>query len=673
MAMTSGVAGVEAAVPGPGSAAGVGPGAQAPPEKKLDPAAVGAAAHGVGPAEICDLVMKGGITSGVIYPRVVSELAARYRFQNIGGTSAGAIAAAATAAAEYGRRTGKADAFRPLRELPQWLGTNGRLLKMFRPDRSTEPIFAALMSAMNASGGGWTKLGVAARSVCGSFPGVCVLSAIPGLLVIALVIAERGSWPHLFVGVIGGLALLFLLAVLGPAIALFRRLGAAVPANFYGLTTGCDPAGGTEAPLTNWLDHFINDLAGKSPARPLIFGDLWTVGQASANVEAARDDRSLRSIDLEVVTSCLTHGKPYRFPFDTKIFYFDPVAWRKLFPAHIVDWMVAHERPLDKSDPPEGVAGKGLAHALCLLPRPEEMPVVVAARISLSFPLLISAVPLFAVDYTREYNKSNSTTRPKGAPREAEVCWFSDGGISSNFPIHFFDAPFPRWPTFAIDLGDFPYDHTPPSPADIAQYEQYAVWMPKGNNEGWQDTYVRFDASSDSFLKLMGFLDAIRNTMQNWHDSMLSKLPGYRQRIVHIRAAPWEGGYNLNMSQDTINRLGDRGQRAGVELAALDGAWWDEHRWTRYRSAMAVLEDYLRSMPAGYNDPHAATPLSALIARAQGAPPSAYPWLYPGQATFGAQATADLIALSSGWSASGQTFGEHAPRPYPELGIGPRV
>ena len=40
----------------------------------------------------CDLVMKGGITSGVIYPRLVYQLSKQYRFRSIGGTSAGAIA-----------------------------------------------------------------------------------------------------------------------------------------------------------------------------------------------------------------------------------------------------------------------------------------------------------------------------------------------------------------------------------------------------------------------------------------------------------------------------------------------------------------------------------------------------------------------------------------------------
>jgi predicted acylesterase/phospholipase RssA len=50
--------------------------------------------------EYCDLVMKGGITSGVVYPLAVVELARKYHFKNIGGTSAGAIAAAATAAGD---------------------------------------------------------------------------------------------------------------------------------------------------------------------------------------------------------------------------------------------------------------------------------------------------------------------------------------------------------------------------------------------------------------------------------------------------------------------------------------------------------------------------------------------------------------------------------------------
>jgi hypothetical protein len=41
----------------------------------------------------CDIVMKGGVTSGVLYPSVVWEISRLFSFKNVGGTSAGAIAA----------------------------------------------------------------------------------------------------------------------------------------------------------------------------------------------------------------------------------------------------------------------------------------------------------------------------------------------------------------------------------------------------------------------------------------------------------------------------------------------------------------------------------------------------------------------------------------------------
>jgi len=59
----------------------------------------------------CDIIMKGGVTSGVVYPAAVVALSATYRFRNIGGTSAGAIASAVTAAAEFARQTGSGAGF----------------------------------------------------------------------------------------------------------------------------------------------------------------------------------------------------------------------------------------------------------------------------------------------------------------------------------------------------------------------------------------------------------------------------------------------------------------------------------------------------------------------------------------------------------------------------------
>ena len=60
----------------------------------------------------CDLVMRAGITSGIVYPRAIAKLAETYNFRSIGGTSAGAIAAAVTAAAQLGLRKGRIS-FRP--------------------------------------------------------------------------------------------------------------------------------------------------------------------------------------------------------------------------------------------------------------------------------------------------------------------------------------------------------------------------------------------------------------------------------------------------------------------------------------------------------------------------------------------------------------------------------
>ena len=66
--------------------------------------------------------MKRGITSGIVYPALVLTLSRDDRFRCIGGTSAGAIAAAVRAAAEYGR---KAKGFEKLDQVREHLGQGG--------------------------------------------------------------------------------------------------------------------------------------------------------------------------------------------------------------------------------------------------------------------------------------------------------------------------------------------------------------------------------------------------------------------------------------------------------------------------------------------------------------------------------------------------------------------
>ena len=105
---------------------------------------------------LCDLVMKGGITSGVIYPKLIARLANDYRFRSVGGTSAGAIAAAGCAAAEYGRQRGNnPKAFDDLAKLPDQLGSpvgtgsSSMLFQLFRPAPELREHFAVLVGALN--------------------------------------------------------------------------------------------------------------------------------------------------------------------------------------------------------------------------------------------------------------------------------------------------------------------------------------------------------------------------------------------------------------------------------------------------------------------------------------------------------------------------------------------
>src|SRR3954464_766739 len=103
-------------------------------------------------ADEADMVMKGGITSGVVYPLAVCELAKQYRFRNLGGSSAGGIAAAFAAAAEYARDTG---GYQRLAELPRTLGTNPE--ELCKPAPGTEPVFKLLKAAINKKHSGLVK------------------------------------------------------------------------------------------------------------------------------------------------------------------------------------------------------------------------------------------------------------------------------------------------------------------------------------------------------------------------------------------------------------------------------------------------------------------------------------------------------------------------------------
>ena len=597
--------------------------------------------------EYCDLVMKGGITSGVVYPLAVVELARKYHFKNIGGTSAGAIAAAATAAAECRRRHGSDEGFEQLKRLPELLARDGFLLSLFQPDRTTKPLFGIALGLLKARGAP-AIVATVLRGLATGYP----IPALAGAAIGAIVPALAWYFGFASLGTAGALGSLWmvLFAIVAAAIAAGRDVPTLLRRNWFGLCSGFSrTAAAGQAPLTNWLHGYLNTVAGTSGDAPLTFGDLWNAPQTNDPVPTER------AVHLEMLTTNLTHGRPYSLPFrdgEARQFYFSPEEWTAFFPPAVIEHLRVHAAP--SAMPPRTAEGLTLSP----LPAMEDLPVVVAVRMSLSFPILFAAVPLWAVDYSRTMN-----TRRTMKPRTAERCWFSDGGISSNFPLRFFDNPLPRWPTFGIDLKPPHPDH--PDEADF-------VWLPSTNGQGLQPSWNRFD-DGPSGAQLVGFLWAIIDTMQNWHDNMEARMPGYRNRIVHISQKADEGGLDLDMEPAVITRLSDRGRRAGASLR--DRFNWDNHAWVRYRSFLAALEVNLGLFGHAYERPAPQDESIWETIRGDAGAPNApsYAWSSGKQAAFARDMNAALVTMASAVGPSPKTVEGGAPRPEPELRLTPKT
>lgn len=604
----------------------------------------------------CDVVMKGGITSGVVYPHAVCELAQTYRFRNVGGTSAGAIAAAATAAAEYGRER---EGFNKLARLPGWLGTGTNLRNLFQPQRKTGKLYAVLLAGVDGGRGAALVAAVAEH-----IP-MAVLGALPGLALTAGALVGAASIDStvlmvaaMFVaGLVGGA-----LAALGAALAVALRIAweasRRIPDNGFGLCRGeSESHAGSVKPLTPWLTDLLNEFAHLPRDTPLTFGHLWAGPERPR--EDAPEDPDERFLQLAMMTTNLTNRRAHELPFSARDWFFRPEEMRQLFPPEVCDWLESHS--LDKLPFEDTDAGRRSRMRLALakekgllaLPLAADLPVVVAARMSLSFPVLLSAVPLWKFDMTRKANKAlgewrqwaadqegfdalsqswRTEGRPKGKPI-AECCWFSDGGISSNFPVHFFDRLVPRWPTFALNLRPFPFDEKL-DPDD----ERNNTWMVKSNKDGWKEWWYRFPPRPSSPLdgRLPAFFESIVRTMQNRVDEAQMRVPGYRDRVAHVSMEPDEGGMNLTMPKPMIDSLTARGRAAATRLAEAYGPLddpervitWDNHRWVRLRSSLSVFEEMHGHFADGYDgDPlNGDRTYLELIERRPNEPPGSYKW-----------------------------------------------
>jgi len=590
----------------------------------------------------CDIVMAGGVTSGIIYPGAVAMIARRYRFRSIGGTSVGAIAAAVTAAAEYGRRTGRNPvAFEGVARIPKSLGdvaTDGhsRLFHLFTPESATKPLLA-LMTPLFAQNRRLSQIAaIFTASMLSWQIALPVLAALIAGLAVTAVLVRDGSFALAAVALVMTVAMVALTWIGFTARILARHWLPAWRNNGYGICTGLATPGcrqDTQAPfegLVNWIHARVQAAAGrKLDDYPLTFGDLWA---ASTSPEAEASETNLkapRTIELSMIASDISRNRTVQLPFleTPSPLYVETSVLDRYFPSTIVQWMKNNagqyeDRVEQRAD-------------VIRLPLPQNLPIVFGARVSLSFPVLLSALPLMTPDFAKG--------RSGGGHIPLRRIWFSDGGLTSNFPIHFFDSPIPSRPTFCLNLVDFDTEAPHVETADGGLDEEQAAAMskpidhpraasrtaaqrppeapagdPKPNDSVWgfvsmakgnrftPATFTAFDTAPG--LGLASFASTLLNTARFWSDNQMLMAPGVRDRVVNIALRDDEGGLNLDMSPSVISDLDWRGRAAGLLISArfdpeeqadpeTGGAnvcTFANHRWVRYRNFMASFEDLSR-------------------------------------------------------------------------------
>jgi hypothetical protein len=351
-----------------------------------------------------------------------------------------------------------------------------------------------------------------------------------------------------------------------------------------------------EKSVVPWLNDCLTALTGLPDDQVLRFGHLWSgLDYHERRLSPTQEDLSAwqqmsghsdhRLVNLELMTTDLTRQCPFRFPLDPTEDDDPEQLWvcidqlrdgeSQVFPESIL-------QALSETESREVHDRHGTVRTMHKLPQPWDLPVIFAVRISMSLPALFQANPMYRIrrasalqdDLGRTILDYGQPVALLSPPDQAQDLWFSDGGITSNFPVHFFDNPLPRWPTVSLNLGIHPYD---------APHQD--VWLP----QDWDDLNIPVESLGGSGL---GFVKAIFDTAMSWRDSMQSALPGYRNRIAQVRTSPGEGGSNLFMPREIIASMALRGALAGARLRTrfVSADQWNRFRWLRLRTAMSNME-----------------------------------------------------------------------------------
>jgi len=200
--------------------------------------------------------------------------------------------------------------------------------------------------------------------------------------------------------------------------------------------------------------------------------------------------------------------------------------------------------------------------------------------------------------------------------------------------------------------------------------------MPESYREGILESFYPF-VNRSFVAEHLSFGQSIVRTMQNRNFEALMRMPGYRERVVHVRLAPGEGGINLGMTPEQITALAQRGRGAGRRLVEAFNrpsrggrVSWDAHRWTRLRSTLVALEQLHLTIATGLTskvEPTGARDYMALLNRADEPPTN-----YPVNAALRELAIEELDAVEESAERirdSGTSFAEDAPKPKGKVRI----
>ncbi|MFW5833827.1 MAG: hypothetical protein ACOCYE_06990, partial [Pseudomonadota bacterium] len=539
-------------------------------------------------------------------------------------------------------------------------GSETSLRRLFSPDARFRLLDMLL----------WTWLGLGDGVRTGLRRVGLVLLAIAVLTPLLAVLGVGGTWLSVAVVV-------FYLVVIAVVVAGYRldRVVRNLPKTGFGICPGANPdvaptmeAHKTKGWLADWLHATIQDVAGREVgqvpdpapgvpvpdrAKPLTVGDLWALQQ----VDGQSTPDLTRRLNLALTTTNLSHQLPHRFPYLERPrgeLYFRPEELRRVLPEDVVRWLVI----ASQED-----AGDGYFR----LPKPADLPILLGIRLSLSFPILISAVPLHARDMGRPGDML-------ATPSRMECCWFSDGGITSNFPISAFDTPLPSRPTFCVNLAEATVERAAKlENVPLDERDDALVWMPPVDDQPHAPRL--FDRLDGSLVKFIG---AISTTARNAHENELLLMPGYRDRIVEVATLADEGGLNLNMPPATIEALSRRGAWASRELTerfAPGGEGWPVQRWVRFRSTMDAMERLLQAFDgAWHRESHGAPTFAELRGRWANADAlSCYPWPDEDTAKSADRVVEAVLGLARTLDGEAEGLGARIfDRPGSERGAAPR-